>query len=163
MQPEIRSSFNYDSKTYQVEWYTVTDKNSIPNLDWKQIYAIGDLDGQVPLVTNSKNEKDFNLPGGSVETNETLEQTLKREMIEECNMEVISWEPLGYQVVTEPDGQIVPQFRAYAKLRKLGEFVNDPGGNVIGNTLFPLDQVNEKIDYGDIGERIVELVRPYFK
>ncbi len=159
---EIQSSFDYNGQTYNVEWYTVTDKNNIPNLGWKQIYAVGDLDGLVPLVTNAGSTKPYNLPGGSVEPGETLDQTLRREMVEECNMEVLSWEPLGYQVVTEPDGTVVPQFRAYAKLRKIGEFVKDPGGHVIGNTPFPLDQVNEKIDYGDVGERLIELARPHF-
>lgn len=162
MQPDIKSSFTYEGVNYGVEWYTVISKKDIPNLGWKQIYAVGDLDGLVPLVTNSKRQLKYNLPGGSVEPGESLEETLKRELVEECNMEVISWEPLGYQVVTEPDGTKVPQFRAYAKLRKIGEFVKDPGGHVIGNTPFPLDQVNEKIDYGDVGERLIELARPHF-
>lgn len=162
MNPDIKSSFVYDGQIYQVEWYTVTHKNEIPNLDWKQIYAVGDLNGLVPLVTNATSSKQYNLPGGSTEPGETLEQTLKREILEECNMEVLSWEPLGYQIITEPSGEIVPQFRAYAKLRKIGEFTNDPGGNVIANTLFHIDQVNEKIGYGDVGERLVGLARPHF-
>ena len=162
IKPDIQSSFTYRDQLYRVDWYTVTDKSQIPDLEWKQIYMVGDLDGMVPLITNAKDPDSFNLPGGSVEAGESLEQTLKREITEECNMEVLTWEPLGYQVVTEPDGKTVPQFRAYAKVRKIGEFVKDPGGTVIGNTLFPVDQVNENIKYGEVGEQMIKLARRHF-
>jgi hypothetical protein len=52
-------------------------------------------------------------------------------MIEECNMRVIEWQPLGYQHLTKPDGKQIFQFRVYAKLEKIGELVNDPGSGVI--------------------------------
>ena len=42
-------------------------------------------------------------------------------MIEECNMRVIEWQPLGYQHLTKPDGKQIFQFRVYAELEKIGE------------------------------------------
>ena len=105
MQPDLRISFNYDSQNIVADWYTVTDKSQIPDLPWQQVYAIGNLDGQVPLITGLTCEKEFNLPGGHTEPGETIEQTIAREMIEECNMRVIEWQPLGYQHLTEPDGK----------------------------------------------------------
>ena len=83
-------------------------------------------------------------------------------MVEECNMRVIEWQPLGYQHLTEPDGKQIFQFRVYAKLEKIDEFVNDPGGGVIKNTLVDLNQVNSLINYGEIGERMVKLAKKYF-
>ena len=83
-------------------------------------------------------------------------------MIEECNMRVIEWQPLGYQHLTEPDGKQIFQFRVYAKLEKIGKFVNDPGGGVIENTMVDLSQVNSLIKYGEIGERMVKLAKKYF-
>jgi NUDIX domain len=131
MQPDLRTSFNYDSQNIVADWYTVTDKSQIPDLPWQQVYTIGNLDGQVPLITSLTCEKEFNLPGGRTEPGETIEQTIAREMIEECNMRVIEWQPLGYQHLTKPDGKQIFQFRVYAKLEKIGELVNDPGSGVI--------------------------------
>ena len=156
MQPDLRTSFNYDSQNIVADWYTVTDKSQIPDLPWQQVYAIGNLDGRVPLITSLMCEKEFNLPG------ETIEQTIAREMVEECNMRVIEWQPLGYQHLTEPDGKQIFQFRVYAKLEKIGKFVNDPGGGVIKNTMIDLSQVNSLIKYGEIGERMVKLAKKYF-
>lgn len=131
MQPDLRTSFNYDSQNIIADWYTVTDKSQIPDLPWQQVYTIGNLDGQVPLITSLTCEKEFNLPGGRTEPGETIEQTIAREMIEECNMRVIEWQPLGYQHLTKPDGKQIFQFRVYAKLEKIGELVNDPGSGII--------------------------------
>ena len=162
MQPDLRTSFNYDSQNIVADWYTVTDKSQIPDLPWQQVYAIGNLDGQVPLITGLTCEKEFNLPGGHTEPGETIEQTIAREMIEECNMRVIEWQPLGYQHLTKPDGKQIFQFRVYAKLEKIGKFVNDPGCGVIKNTMVDLSQVNSLIKYSEIGERMVKLAKKYF-
>lgn len=160
--PDIHTSFEYAGQTILVDWYAVTNKDAIPNLPWQQVYAVGNFEGRVPLVTSSSGMKQFNLPGGTIESDETIEQTLVRELVEECNMRVVSWEPLGYQILTEPNGTNVPQFRAYATLEKIGEFVNDPGGNVIKNTLVPLDEVASLIDYGLVGDEMIRLASPYF-
>lgn len=162
MKPEIESSFIYNGQKILANWYTVTAKNRIPDLPWQQVYAIGNLNGQVPLITSLTCEKEFNLPGGRTEPGETIEQTVAREMIEECNMRVIEWQPLGYQHLTEPDGKQIFQFRVYAKLEKIGKFVNDPGGGVIKNALVDLNQVNSLINYGKIGERMIKLAKKYF-
>lgn len=162
MKPTLSSSFVYEGQTILVDWYEVTKKQNIPDLDWQQVYAIGSIDGQVPLVTNKGAEKPYNLPGGKVEPGETIEQTLKRELIEECNMRVMSWQPLGYQILTEPDGRKVAQFRVYAEFEKIAEFVSDPAGSVVKNTLVGIDQVNQLIDYGDVGEEMIKLAKSYF-
>lgn len=161
MQPEIRSSFVYAGQTILADWYTVTDKEAIPDLPWEQVYAIADLDSQVVLVSSAVSEKNFNLPGGHTESGETIEQTIARELVEECNMRLLDWQPLGYQHPTKPDGTSVYQFRVYARCEKIGEFTHDPGGGV-KNTLVQLDEVNPHINYGEIGERMIELARPHF-
>jgi len=162
MQPDIRSSFVYGGQAIIANWYTVTEKVQIPDLPWEQVYAIGNLDGKVPLVTSRTGEKEFNLPGGHTESNETIEQTIARELVEECNMRLLAWQPLGYQHLIEPSGREVYQFRVYAELEKIGEFIRDPGGGVVKNTLVNLERVNAMIGYGEIGDRMVELARPYF-
>ncbi len=162
MQPDIQSSFVYDGKTILLDWYTVRKKADIPDLPWSQVYAVGNFHGLVPLVTSTTSAMPYNLPGGTVEPGETIEQTLKRELIEECNMRVVSWEPLGYQVCTEPDGMAIPQFRVYAVLEKIGNFTHDPGGGVISNTLVTIDEMEPILHYGAAGEVMTKLAKPYF-
>lgn len=107
--------------------------------------------------------KDDNLPGGGVEPGENLEQTITREALEEVNMKVISWQPLGYQKLTRPwDNTPTYQFRVYAKLEKNGEFTNDPGGSVIGHKLVDLDNINKFINYGKVGDRLISSCKQFF-
>lgn len=160
--PDLKDSFVYDGETYQVDWFDVSPEQPVPDLQWRQVYAIGNLDGKVPLVCYERAEKPYNLPGGTVEPGESVEQALYRELEEEINMRPTAWHPIGYQVVTEPDGKQVMQLRVYAELQKLGEFVNDPGGSVIGNKLIDVHELNTYIDYGAVGERMLEIVRPHF-
>ena len=87
---DISSSFEYNGKTIFVSWCTIRQKSAIPDLPWQQVYTIGDLAGSVPLVYNAV-KKSYNLPGGKTESGETIEQTITREMVEECNMRVIEW------------------------------------------------------------------------
>lgn len=152
--PVIKSSFVYNDQKIDVKWFDVDKKDEIPDRPWQQIYVIGDVDGKVPVVYYAHGRE--NLPGGHTEPGETLEQTLCREVQEELNMRVVKWQPIGYQVLTNPDGKVDYQFRAVAKLEKLGEFAGDVGGSVIGYRLVDIDEVNQRIGYGDVGEYMIE-------
>lgn len=157
MRPDIKSSFIAGGVVYHVDWYDLDD--CLPNLPWSQVYAIGDVDGLVPIVHSSNNRHD-NLPGGRTEPGETAEQTLLREILEEINYTVLSWQPIGYQAWYDlVNDRYVYQLRVYAKLQKNGEFINDPGGSVIGHSLITLDELNQRINYGEIGERMINAVR----
>lgn len=120
MQPEIRSSFVYDNQTILANWYTIANKADIPDLPWEQVYAITNLNNQVILVSSTNSEKKFNLPGGHTEPGETIEQTITRELVEECNVRLLDWQPPGYQHLTKPDGTSIYQFRVYARCEKIG-------------------------------------------
>lgn len=158
--PHLTDTFT-DHDRVDVAWYDVLDKNDIPDLPWHQVYIIGDYNCKVPIVMYP-NSRD-NLPGGGIEIGESLEDTMAREVQEELNMRVIDWQPLGYQVCTRADSDEVSyQFRAYAKLEKIGEFISDPGGSIIGHKLVNLDQMNDNIGYGAIGDRMVANARKYF-
>jgi len=155
--PSITSSFTYRGKTIQLEWYDLVD-DSIPNLPWQQVYAIGDINNLVPVVGYDNGDND-NLPGGKVEPAESPEETIIRELKEEINCKVLAWKPIGYQKLTEPDGKTVYQLRVAAKLAKLGEFENDIGGAVAGYKLVEIDKLNSHIQYDEVGDRMVELTK----
>lgn len=159
--PIIKSSFIYKGNQILIDWFDVDSKDEIPDLPWQQIYVIGDVGGKVPLVYYAHGRE--NLPGGHTEPGETLEQTLCREVQEELNMRVIEWRPIGYQVLTNPDGKVDYQFRAVAKLEKLGEFAGDVGGSVIDYRLVDIDEVNQRIGYGDVGEHMIDRAKKCLK
>ncbi len=162
MDTVIFDSFVYDGKTIQVEWHDAVSIEELPEVSWQQIYAIGNLDGKVPVIFYETGVQ--NLPGGKVEPDESLSETISRELEEEINCRVLSWQPIGYQKLTEPDNpEPVYQLRVYAKLEKIAEFENDPGGNVIGYRLVDLKDLNNSINYGNVGEHMMQLVAQEFK
>lgn len=157
--PDIVTSFEYNGETILLDWFDISDKAELDAINWQQVYVIGNVGGKVPIVQYPEADHKDNLPGGHVEAGETVEQALVREVAEETNMRVLDWQPIGYQKLTEPDGTVVFQLRVYAELEPIGEFVRDPGGNVIGHSLIAVDDLNRHIHYGDVGERMIKLVR----
>lgn len=163
--PNLIGQFSYRGKGkihyIDYEWYDVLSKTGIPNLPWQQVYIIGNLDGQIPLVQYEKDPD--NLPGGRTESGETIEETLNREAIEELNCKVLSWEPLGYQTIYEESKLIGHQLRVYAVLEKIGDFEKDPGGPVISNRYIKIDQLSKELNWPKTGQRLQELSEKYFR
>lgn len=156
--PDIQSSFEFRGETIYADWYDVQDSNELPDVDWQQVYAVGNINGKVPVVHYADSEA-RNLPGGKFdELGDTIERVLRREMQEELNMRVLSWRPIGYQFLRNQKYGNVYQLRVYAELESIGEFVNDPGGKVVGHSLVPIEELNAFINYGKVGERIMALV-----
>lgn len=105
-----------------------------------------------------------NLPGGGVEAGESVEDALQRELGEELNMRAVSWVPLGYQRNTrEGSSEAEYQLRVYAELEKLGEFHADPGGSVIGYSLIDIRELNNTIQWAELGDWLEKVAAPYYK
>jgi ADP-ribose pyrophosphatase YjhB (NUDIX family) len=160
MKPDLLDSFEFRGEHIDVEWFDVLSKDKIPNLPWQQVYVIGDLSGKVPIVTY-ENDND-NLPGGKTEPGETPDQTIRREIQEELNCNVISWEPLGYQRCSTKGKNEVYQLRAFARLEKIGEFESDPDGSVIGYYTIDLGDLDKAIQWGLVGERLQNIAKKHF-
>lgn len=160
--PDIKSSFEYKGETILVDWYEVSDTSRLPDVDWEQVYAIGNVNKKVPIVHYDGDQKD-NLPGGRFEKNETVEQALRREMQEELNMKVLSWQPIGFQKLMNKKFGTAHQLRVYAELEPIGDFIKDPGGGVIGHSLVAINSLNQYIKYGDVGDRMIELVKDFYR
>jgi 8-oxo-dGTP pyrophosphatase MutT (NUDIX family) len=160
--PDIISSFEFRGETIHVEWFDISDISELPGLSWQQVYAVGNVGGQVLVVHFPEGNNSDNLPGGQIEKDESIEEALKRELQEEANMRVLSWRPIGYQKLSNPVHGIVYQLRVYAELEPIGKFVSDPGGSVIGHSFVLIDDLNSYIKYGEVGDRIIGLVKKYF-
>lgn len=140
---------------YIVEY---SDVDSFDRLDYAQCtqtYAVCLCDGKMVIVYQGK-KRTWGLVGGSIEKGETFEQTLKREIKEESNMEVLKFLPVGYQkVIDTRDSSFTYQLRYVCTAKPYGTFVSDPAGKITEIKLIdPLDY-KQYFDWGTIGERIV--------
>jgi len=161
IKPNLLDSFTYLGETISVEWFEVDSSEDFPDVAWQQVYAITNADGKVGLVYDASGKS--NLPGGKSEEGETIEQTLKRELAEEMNYSVVDWRPLGYQRLINSSGDSVYQVRVYAKIKKIGDFITDIGGGVVGHKFIDLSQLNDEIQYGRVGRRLIEMVSADFE
>src|SRR6218665_615245 len=129
--PDIQSSFMLKDEFINVDWYDVGTIGELPDVQWQQVYVVGNVDGKVPVVHYADSEI-RNLPGGKFdEPGDTIDRVLDREMKEELNMRVLSWRPIGYQFLSNQKFGNKYQLRVYAKLEPIGDFESDPGGGVV--------------------------------
>ncbi len=156
------SNFVWKGEQYQVYFVSRTDVKNIEREGFSQVYCVGEMDGKLVVIYHIKNKKKvFNLPGGTRECDENIEQTLRREVKEETNCEVIQYEILGTQKnVTESGKSSSNQVRVFARLRPFGEFINDPGGGVCGYELVELADLERKIGWGEVGDWIRLKIKP---
>lgn len=135
------------------------DADSFDNLDYdlcKQTYAVCLYDDRMVIVYQGS-KKTWGLVGGTVEKGETFEQTLKREIKEESNMEVIKFIPVGYQkCIDTRDNSYIYQLRYVCVARPYGPFISDPTGHITEIKLINPKDYKQYFDWGVIGDRIIE-------
>lgn len=131
-------------------------KNDVPtNLEIKQVYGVVfSSDGKILLRID---EDKYKLTGGKPEYNETFEETLKREFIEELNVEIENTFYLGYLLVNEGE---VPyaQVRMIATIKNV--YNNRPdidNGKMYKRFLANFNNVKKYLNYEDkAGNELIE-------
>lgn len=94
-------------------------------------------------------------PGGGIESGETFEEAVIREVKEETNMKVLDQKFIGYQDIYAPD-RIVRQTRSVCIVEPYGPFVSDPDGDVTDIKLIDPKDYKQYFDWGEIGDRLME-------
>ena len=121
----------------------------------KQTYAVCFCDNQM-VIGYGGAKKSWGLIGGTIEKGETLEQTLRREIQEESNMEILSFTPIGYQkVIDTRDNSFIYQLRYVAIVKPFGPFISDPADAITEIKLIDPKDYKKYFDWGDIGDRII--------
>ena len=133
-----------------------------------QVYGvIFDDEGNILIGRESKYGS-WIIPGGHPEKGESIEETLKRELLEEVDVEIENIKPLGVQKVTFPDdsdkNKAIYQVRCIAKLKKLNPQTPDPAnGNTWEREYVLSNQITEYVKWGKTGEAMFnDAIELYF-
>lgn len=156
---KITITENYKGKSGVEYIFEYSDADSFDNLDYnlcKQVYGICFLDDKM-VIGYGGQKQDWGLIGGTIEKGETFDQTLKREIQEESNMEVLMYIPVGYQkVIDTRDGSHIFQLRYACTVHPLGPFISDPAGSITEIKLIDPKDYKQYFDWGKIGERMIK-------
>ncbi len=152
---EIKSKIsNTDGSETEITYIDTQSFDSLECDKVRQAYGVCFLNGQMLIVFNRK-RKAWGLVGGSLEVGETYEECLKREVEEEANMQVLNFQPIGYQKVDIPAKGFIYQLRYVCIIEPLGPFVADPDGSITEIKLIDPTTYKEYFDWGDIGHHII--------
>ena len=105
------------------------------------------------------------LPGGTVEDDESLEETLRREVWEEANLRIRDTSFLGLQEVHHEEApherfgrKQYHQSRFVCRVERADRVTVDPDkGYKFDRFFVPLDEMNDYLNWGDIGDELVRL------
>ena len=150
---EIKSTLT--NRSGQVLDVVYCERNPLENLEGKilqGVHAFCFYKNKMVLVCHSKSG--WMPPGGGIESGETYEEAVTREVMEETNMQVLHQELIGFQDIYEPD-RIVRQTRSFCTVEPIGNFAADPDGDVTKIELIDPRDYKKYFDWGEIGERIM--------
>lgn len=153
---EIKSQYIYNGQTYSAHW---VENDPMLNLVGGNVlhgvHAFCFYKNKVVIVYDAK-KKRWTPPGGAIESGETYQQAVIREVQEESNMKVLHQEYIGYQDVTDESGRPVRQVRSFCIVEPYAEFVSDPDGDITEIKLIAPEDFKQYVDWGNIGDEIMK-------
>lgn len=139
-------------------WYS----GEIPEwLPIQQVYGILFTDdGRIMLRVPKENGiKVFTLAGGKTESfDKGMEDTLRRELLEEVNTSIETPILVGYQTYHDGNGELpLAQARMVAKIDKIGKAQPDPdSGEIYERFLTTPQKAIERLNWGEPGRAMME-------
>jgi hypothetical protein len=150
----IESSMTVVGKTSKVIYRDADSFEGIDKTKTTQAYGVCFYEDKLVIGFGGK-KRNWGLVGGTIEKGESFEETLKREIIEESNMEVLKFHPIGYQEVFHGDSYKI-QLRYVCKVSPIGPFIKDPAGSVTEIKLIDPTDYKLYFDWGEVGDRLIE-------
>lgn len=164
--PDLLDKFMWEGQQISVQWFDILD-GKIPDISpakWQTVKIFANENGKLVLCYNPENSGgSYEVPGGHYEDDDhDIETTFFREFAEETNGEIISWQPIGYQICTNKSGHSDYQLRVFANVKNTSRHINDPGGGITRTELVPLADFTKYIDWGLAGARMLSLIKDKF-
>ena len=150
-----------DWQGHKVKFTWIPDVDPAKYTPFFQVYGIVfNDDGQVLII----NENDrWGIPGGTPENNETAQETLEREMMEEADVTLKNIQFIGAQLTefldgdnpNKKQGNSFYQMRFIADIDRLQIQTPDPdGGETHPRKFVPLEELNGIVKWGETGDAI---------
>lgn len=157
----IRTIIKHQDRTFVLTWHETTDFSKIKPIT--QVYGVCFDDKGKILIINI--EKDWLLPGGHPKKNEDFEETLKREALEEGDIEICDLKPLGYQKIWEKNKKkAIYQLRYFARISRIRKQTIDPAtGKIPERKFIKPSEFLRYCPWGRIGKEIIRLAVKEYK
>jgi len=158
---KLSEKSNWGGQEITYTWIPTTDLYSFKPAS--QVYGIClDADGNILVIK----DKRWQIPGGTPEISETPEQTLKRELIEEAQVEIDELIPLGVQEVNYPNnpnknqGDLFYQYRYITFVKKISPIQLDPAtGRQYERKFVSFDEIDKYVSWGAVGREMFKDAR----
>lgn len=133
-----------------------------------QVYGVVfNAEGEILLIQEKGKWK---IPGGTPEGDETAEETLRRELIEEADVTIGKLTPVGMQRVEYPnnpdenEGDLYYQYRYACMLDELQPSTPDPDTGITNLRKFvPASEVTDHVKWGAVGEAMFKAAIEVYK
>lgn len=109
-------------------------------------------DGKFVVV---KSGDHWGTPGGEIEQNETMDEALAREVLEEANMRIVRKELLGYQDFYTPT-YTSRQVLFFCEVEPIENFVSDPDDDITEVKLIDPKDHKQYFDWGVIADHLMK-------
>lgn len=126
----FEKAVTHDGERCDVHHFDVDNFDEISDELKLKAHAVCIHNGKM-LIVNHPEWDIWSIPGGTRDDGELIEETLKREIQEETNCEVINFIPIAYQKIVSPDGRKYHYRLQYlCDVTPVGEFKSDVAGNI---------------------------------
>lgn len=146
-----------DGIKYLFEYFETDSFDHLPHNECSQIYGIAFHDDKIIIVNNTEHPGKYSLVGGGVDEGEDPNKSLLREIQEESNMNVLHYQPIGYQKVSHGNGENKSyyQLRYFCIVEPYGPFVEDPAGDVTEVLEVDPKDYKKYFDWGEKSDLII--------
>ncbi|MEI7690682.1 MAG: NUDIX hydrolase [bacterium] len=152
--PLAKTEIDWFGKRVRLELFDSVNLSKLNPITQVQAISFTDKDH---IVLYKSGKGNYGCPGGHPESDESWEETLKRETCEEISAEVLKCGPIGYLKETNLETNEIKYFlRYWAYVKLIDEPINDPDDDARERFVFPIEEAKDRLDWGEIGQKLIE-------